>query len=419
MRIEDIQIASVGGPTRLSANVIWEDCDRAPKSIHYQVEEPYGAYLSASPHAFLVPCTIVAMRHGEKRVRVEERICPELRNGLMTAVGWLCSWYGPPRRAVRIEAAAGARAPRERDQERAACLLSGGVDSLTSLRTNRLDFPRDHPRSIRDCLVIHGFDVGGSDRSGQQMAHFCLAERSLGRVAEDADCCLIPVHTNVRQLDDDDAFTLYEFQGAILSSVAHALSSRITALYVASSGDYRFCGPFGSHPLLDPNYGSVELRILHDGFRFSRLDKLCLLADWDVALRNLRVCTSAPPTQLNCGSCEKCVRTMLELMAIGKLDAASSFPAQRVEPEQVEALSLRPDEIPYYEEAIEPLASRGHTHLSEAVRALTVASLKRLAWEEERDWKGAVKRFDRRFLGSSMFRTYRALRSQRERTPRP
>jgi len=115
MRIDDIRIESMGAATQLSANVTWEDCDRAPKSIHYQVDERFGGYLSATPHAFLVPCTIVAMRHGEERVHVAERICPELRNGLMTAVGWLYSWYGPPRKPVRIEALPGARAPRQRD----------------------------------------------------------------------------------------------------------------------------------------------------------------------------------------------------------------------------------------------------------------------------------------------------------------
>ena len=412
MRIEDIQVETVGAAARLSASVTWEDCDRPTRTIHFQVDEPFATYLSPTPHAFLVPCTIAAMRHGEERVHVTERICPELRNGLMTAVGWLCSWYGPPRKAVRIEAEPGARLPRPRDQAWAASLLSGGVDSLATLRTNRIDFPRDHPRSIRDCLVIHGFDVGGSERSGPQTAHFCRAAQSLSRVAADADCRLVPIHTNVRLLDDDDHFTLYEFQGAVLSSVAHALSRQISLLYVASSGDYRFCGPFGSHPLLEPNYGSVELQILHDGFRFSRLDKLSIVADWNVALENLRVCTSAPDTALNCGACEKCVRTMLELLAIGKLDAASSFSSKQIEPEQIKALTLRADEVAYYQELIDPLASRGHEQLVKALRSVVAASLRRRAWEEERDWKGAVKRLDRRYLGSSMFKTWQAVRSR-------
>ena len=44
---------------------------------------------------------------------------------------------------------------------------------------------------------------------------------------------------------------------------------------------------------------------------------------------------------------------------------------------------------------------------------------KHVAWEQERDWKGAVKRFDRRYLGSSLFRSYKAVRRQVKKSPLP
>lgn len=50
---------------------------------------------------------MLAMRHGEERVSINAEICPELRNGLITAMSLIrhwYEWYGPDRNLVQIEA---------------------------------------------------------------------------------------------------------------------------------------------------------------------------------------------------------------------------------------------------------------------------------------------------------------------------
>jgi hypothetical protein len=57
--------------------------------------------------------------------------------------------------------------------------------------------------------------------------------------------------------------------------------------------------------------------ILHDGSRFSRLEKVRELASWPTAINSLRVCPGNAGDRPNCGRCEKCLRTRLELLAVG------------------------------------------------------------------------------------------------------
>ena len=90
--------------------------------------------------------------------------------------------------------------------------------------------------------------------------------------------------------------------------------------------------------MLDPLYSSTDLRIRHEGFLHTRLSKAKLLADWDVALQNLRVCNKFKLYRdgvLNCCSCEKCIRTMMELMVLGVLDKSGAFASKEISAELV------------------------------------------------------------------------------------
>jgi hypothetical protein len=411
MRIENLRVESSPNRVKVATTVIWEDCDRPTREIYFETDAAFAQDLSCNPHAFLVGCIVPALHHGEARIAIDETICPELRNGLLTTMGWLCQWASSPYKPLRIEAKPGNPPPSPPRSEHAGSFLSGGVDSLATLRRNRLDFPPEHRRSIRDCLLVHGFDIGGKEASGSEVEVFDRALAALSAIIEDANVTLIPVSTNIRHLDDSDHFWIFEFHGAALASVAHAFSNRLTWVSIASTYDIPNLSRWGSHPLLDPNYGSAELQIRHDNLWMSRLEKVRLVADWDVALRNLRVCTYNPPGMPNCGRCEKCLRTMLELLAVGKLAHASTFSQKDVTEEMLQEVCItNAYENSCYRELIGALRAQGRQDLATCIEVKTAQFDKFHYWEEERDWKGAVKRFDRRFLGSSLFNSYRTMR---------
>lgn len=405
MRIEDLRSETRGDRARVAATVVWEDCDREPQELFYETTRDFAADLTCDPHAFLIGTILPAIKRGEQRIAIDAPICPELRNGLTTAIRWFREWsyfdHG-----VCIEAK-GSRHYPQMPAPRTASFLSGGADSLAVMRANRLDYPLDHPNSIKDSLFVHGFDIGGRKDYGEERAAYDLALRAASAVAQDAGTTLIPVYTNVRHLYDAVHFWIFQFHGAALASVAHAFSNRITSASIASGFGIPDIVLASTHPLLEPNYSSTGLRIRHEGILYSRLDKVRLLSEWPAALENMRVCTMNPVGQLNCGECEKCLRTMLQLLAVDSLDKATTFPYREVTPEMLETITLREKyQDGWYEELVAPLMAKGRLDLVEVIQRKRREFQKHLAWEEERDWKGAVKRFDREWLGESMYKSY-------------
>ena len=411
MIIKDLRLERGGDKARAAATVVWEESERAPFELFYETREPFVHDLTPNPHTFLVACFAPAMEHGEKRLRIDQQIDPSLRIGLTAAMELLHQWYGPGSTPLEIETLPGTPPWKPTNDKHAASFLSGGVDSLATLRGNRRDFPLDHPRAIKDCLFVHGFDIGGTEHGGREAQAYQDAWEALEIIAADAQVTLIPVRTNVRLLDDGLEFWMRKFFGAGVSSVAHAFSKRFSTVFIASSLNIPLLEPHGSHPLLDPYYSSAEMTILHDGAHLSRLQKVAIVAGWKVALDNLRVCTMNPPGMPNCGRCEKCLRTMTELLAVGKLDQTDAFPTHVVTPELLESLTIKHTAIDaIFCELISPLEAQGRHELAEVIRRKSADFHKRLRWEEERDWKGAIKKLDRKFLRGNLYKGYAALR---------
>jgi hypothetical protein len=277
-------------------------------------------------------------------------------------------------------------------------LFSGGADSLHTLRRNRLEVPAGHPASITHGLLIEGFDM----RRGNTYARTLDAARE---VAAEASIKLIPVRTNVRDLDLDDDFWDWEFHGAALASVAHVFAGAFELVYVASGIDVASLFPWGSHAVVDGLYSSCDLKVRHDSADCTRLAKIRLLADWPAALDHMRVCYRHPQNSLNCEQCEKCVRTMVELIAVGALDRAGAFQHSDVSPEEIRSVRFGLDYHRIrWEEMIPDLERRGRTDLVVAIRDAVALFHRMDAWRHERDWKGVIKRFDRRWTGGVLSR---------------
>ena len=398
MRIENLRSEKKGNRVRVAATVIWEDCDRPTQEVYFETDEVFADGLSCNPHAFLVGCIIPAMHYGEKRVIMDAEICPELRTGLITAMSWIRHWYyGLDRNLVQIETKTRSNLPTPRTTERAGFFFSGGVDAFATLRANRLTFPLEHPWSIKDGLLVYGLEL-------DEIEAFEYVVDSLSRVAQEAGITLIPVYTNLylnyRQEDSLDKFSFwtYKFGGASLAAIAHAFARRLTVVSIAASHDISGLQPWGTHPLLDQNYSSIDLQIRHDGIAISRLEKTKLVADWDAALQHLRVCNLFKhyrPDMLNCGECTKCVKTMLALLALGVLNQTHVFPEHDVSAELVLKHAYIYDAYSEssYRELIAPLAGKGRHDLVRAIE-YRIAKYHSSVF----GWKSKVKQLDRKYL---------------------
>jgi hypothetical protein len=412
MRISGIRREAGGGRARIAAEVAWEEADRPRRTVFFETEERFADALAPGADAFVTGCVVPAWKHGERRIRVEGAVCPELREGLRGALAVLASWKGEAPAPIAIEPEGGFRPPPRRDPPRTAALFSGGVDSLFTIRMNLLEIPRGHPAAIRDGILILGHDFGVSGSTPLEFERFESRAASLSELAAECGIELVPMRFNLRDLDDDLDFYIHEFFGAALAAAGHALTARISALSIPSSYDLGHRIPCASHPLLDPNYASAALSIRHDGAGRTRLEKLAVVAAWPEGLARLQTCNWRPPPsdRVNCGACEKCLRTAVGLLVLGRLAEAGTFRESDASPEALRSLEWTEGFEEFWSELPAPLRRAGRGDLAAIVEEKLEAARRFRDWREENDWKGLVKRFDRRYLGGRAASFARALR---------
>jgi hypothetical protein len=330
------------------AEVRWEEADRDTQEISVQ-----GPDLCADPNAFLILCFLPAWHAGERRIVIEDGgICPVLQANLAAASQTLMRWHRlaePP----RIEASAETRLP----AEKVGLFLSGGIDSLASLRSSLQRVPRSHPETVSAAIL-----VGGSTTESK----FTRLRELHEIIAREAGVEPIALRTNAQSLHNDNmSFYINIYHGAFLAGLAHCLGGRLRKVKISATFDAANLEPWGSHPLLDPFYSSAHMAIDHHGLEMSRLAKTAIVADWPVGLDHVNVCVSPEAVGENCGRCEKCLRTMLALTALGKLNATAAFPRRDLRAEDLTDLEIgNAYQASCYRDLLLPLRDRGRSDLA-------------------------------------------------------
>ncbi len=371
MRIERIRKENFAGGARVSADVTWERFQEATRTLYIETSEEFADDLGLSADAFLVAMMPLAQWRGEDRVLVEGTVCTRLRDGLAMAADLFASWY-PRCGAIRIEPTKGFVPTMPRETRRTASFLSGGVDALSLLRSNRLEYPDSHPRYISDCLLVFGLNSFDFDASGfkkDRIDSFEAHARRMGEFAKGAGATLIPATSNVRTFYPDFATWGSVGFAAGIISVALCFGSRFDVVQLASVGLGTACPPGSTHPLLDEQFSTEAVQVRHAQPALSRMEKVRNVAAWPQGLAVLRSCFyHAIPEGINCGKCEKCVRTMLALLALGKLKEATTFPGDDVTPGMFDAFEIERDDTRlYYEQIAAALEGQGRPDLEAAI----------------------------------------------------
>src|SRR5688572_23516707 len=84
MRIEDLRTEHNNQRQRIAATIIWEEREHPAQLVYYEVPEARAAGLAASADAFLLTVFPLAVRYGERRICIEQPVCPRLRDGVQT-----------------------------------------------------------------------------------------------------------------------------------------------------------------------------------------------------------------------------------------------------------------------------------------------------------------------------------------------
>jgi len=222
------------------------------------------------------------------------------------------------------------------------CLLySGGVDSTTSLIRNlgsNLSLA-----SVRGTPELRLWEGEYWGRVQQKLLPFI---RSLGIERHVIETNAIDV-VNLSGLNrafnvSSDGWWENLSHGLMLLSFCapYTYENRISNMMIASSYSQRHSAPWGSTPDTDQSIGWGALTTTHDSFDLTRNQKIReVLVPYMTkhpGVVQLRVCTGKHNQRLesgtlNCGRCEKCVRTELALIWAGVDPAECGFPVPNFE----------------------------------------------------------------------------------------
>ena len=135
------------------------------------------------------------------------------------------------------------------------------------------------------------------------------------------------LHSFVKKVDGAKVLYLSVF------SCIFALQKKIFRYYVSSTSNYseiQHTGHLARHDMAEfcesylfPLLQNEHMDLILDGCQYRRVDKVKIISDWDIAQKYLNVCWGRTADASNCGYCSKCLRTLLPLEILGKLDKFS------------------------------------------------------------------------------------------------
>jgi len=244
--------------------------------------------------------------------------------------------------AVRITAPFGE--PHQASTGGTGLFFTGGVDSFFSLLRHR--------EEITHLIFVRGFDI---KRDEQEVDGSVLP--AIRAVAAQMNKTLVEVSTNIREFSDPIVEWALDYHGTALAAVALLLAPTLNKVYVAASHAEGDTFRWGSHLFLDPLYSTETLSLIHDGANATRVEKVAAIADDRVVQQTLRVCNKAGA--YNCGRCEKCLRTMINLRVAGALEKIATFD-RRLRLNEVRLIHVRDEnKASYVSENLTALRAKG------------------------------------------------------------
>lgn len=290
---------------------------------YFTFDKKYKPFLQVDASPFAAALLIPSMRIGEDLV-IKGAISKELYEGMHRIIEHFLSWnIGlKPIEIIADELVADTARPTV-----SATFFSGGVDSFYTLLKRK----KDKKDPVTHLLLVKGYDV---DSRNENLWEATL--ENIQKVAKAEKVQLIVAESNFRTLIDPIFVFFWDYyHGGCLAAAALCLRKGIKHVYVPSSLPASKQVPWGTHFDTDKYWSTEKLTFTHDGGEASRVDKInWQIAKSPTALKYLRVCYMNEVGAFNCGECEKCLRTMINLYVAGVLDKAETFP-HTIDPKKV------------------------------------------------------------------------------------
>lgn len=206
--------------------------------------------------------------------------------------------------------------------KRVGSFYSGGVDSLYNIAEHLRLNDQYGVASVSDLWLVQGMDIKLGDDALWSKTKTLLQTQLVG----DDQLRYIDIRTNARVIHDN--FVGWEELGfsVILGGIAKCFAAAVPTALIGSYGKYKDILPHSSSPLVDPMWSCDQQNVRHFSCRANRMEKIKTVAKFSPKLlMNLRVCYLNPEGAYNCGECEKCLRTQMQLMLCDSLSKCNTF----------------------------------------------------------------------------------------------
>ena len=368
-----------GGETVADAGELWYEFQEWPSGLD-----------SADADPFLMVTLPMAMEEG-RDLQIHGAVSRSLLANLIEFRDYWCNLA--PLRYQRIEFSA--TTIREDGQlvrlPGAVALFSGGVDAAFTYWRHTRKLAGTATQEIKQGIFVDGFDRASFLRRDS----FLRAYERTRKILAAEPVPLISVRTNYRQVEAEpfasNHLHMIASSAAFLGSCLHLFKGVAgTGLYASTFSYHEQDNLWrcGTNPVSDRFLSSAGSQIIHDGAAISRIEKTAVLAGWPAFLENARVCGKPRDDGMNCGQCEKCLRTILAALVVsGKIPAA--FP---VVPTDIAGLvaktKVNPSVRPHWQEMV--AWARAHDIDNQWVALIETKTKK--PWKERRHEFKAILR---------------------------
>jgi hypothetical protein len=197
---------------------------------------------------------------------------------------------------------------------RAISAFSGGVDGTFTAIRHKHKLLGNGSYPLTDVMLLHGFDVP----LGKPEAFDLLLQR-IRPLVDELGLGMKVIRTNLKEASGqywEDSF------GVQLAACLHNYSHDFNYALMGSGEPYsNIFYPWGSTPATDYLMSGDQMQLVLDGCAYTRTEKIETLRHYPTALKTFKVCWEGSNQERNCGVCEKCIRTKLNLLAVGVSDA--------------------------------------------------------------------------------------------------
>ena len=317
-----------GQGVRLEAKIKFVDIDAtAPaKTLYFEIRKDYGAMFSTDTYdAFFLIGLYLAMYH-KTPLRIRGNVSKKLnKNATWYIQKILCDFSDL---LAPVDIVVDGFAPTKGKGLLIGTGISCGVDSLSTIHDR---FVKENDPDYRiNSLFIFNCGTHGDYGAPLTIPVFNSRVQRAVAVADELGLPLVIIDTNFHLFRHDNDKPTVMFLS--MYSCVLSLQNAVKRYYIPSGCSYQGIKDFGDREhhndlatacdsYLIPLIQTERTELIVDGCQRRRVDKIAAMTDWAIAQKYLNVClVQKGEDTTNCGKCSKCLRTMLALDILGKLD---------------------------------------------------------------------------------------------------